>query len=286
MRALDHRSLFAWDLALINPLQVGSSLWNDLPTVPLVPEEVEPQQQLMPRLLDLRDLSDTLRVSLLGRSQRHRRASRHPYFSALLRSEATTREVSAHLVRQLLVSAPDGSRALLRFYDPRVFRHLCWLLDGAQLSTLLGRIDAWCWCGGPAHWRTHQREGAATSLRLRLQPRQWETLRRLDLLNKSLQQIERITPALAVDDAVAQRTDALLATAYREYGLADPADRCLFAVQATVFHPGIHSHPQLASRLVRARDAATSYVGACADLDDSTLRELASELAPPSRMLA
>lgn len=286
MSALGHRFLIARDLALINPLQVEAGSWSDLPTVPLVPAQVQGRQQLMPRLLDLRRLTDAMRIELLERSLRQQRISRHPYFSALLNSKAGAREVCMHLARQLVVTTPGQSRALLRFYDPRVFEHLRWLLTGPQLDVLLGPIETWSWHELDGQWRTHQRAEDPSSQRLRLHPGQWDTLARLDLLNKTLRAIERHDPALMCDETVPERADALLGIAYRDHGLVEPDDRCLFAVQATVFDPAIHRHPELAKRLVRSRDGTSSYVAACGDLDDSTLRRFVIEIAPPSRMLA
>jgi len=286
MTVPDHRFLFGQDFALINPLQVDSGLWSDLPTVPLAQDTVAHQEHLVPRLLELRRLDDAVRVDLLERSRRHGRNSRHPYFSALLRTGASEWDVRAQLSRQLLTRAPDGSRALLRYYDPRVFRHLRWLLSDQQLRCLLGCVETWSWCAGSGEWQVQHRGERSLLSTLRLQPGQWEALQRLDLLHRALRQLGRLVPGFDDDDAVARRADALLATAYQEQGLTDPADRCLFAVQAIAIHPGIHSHPHLASRLARVRDGEISYVRACRDLDDPTLRSLVSELAPPSRMQA
>lgn len=286
MSALDHRFLLTQDFALINPLQVDSGLWSDLPTVPLVHAAIDSARPLLPHLLELRSLGYAQRVELLERSGRHGHGSRHPYFSALLRSGTGARELAAELSRKLLVTAPDRSRALLRFFDPRVFRHLRWLLDEAQLGSLLGSVEAWSWCDGSGQWQTQHRGGHSPLPSLRLHAAQWDTLERFGLLNECLRHIARMAPGLEMDDGLACRTDAFLASAYRQHGFADAMDRCLFAAQAIVYHPRIHGHPQLAKRLASARTGITSYATACGDLDDSTLRSFASELAPPTRMLA
>lgn len=286
MTPLDHRLLFAQDFALLNPLQIENSLWSDLPVTPLLSEETRSQPQLVPQLLELRSLGDAERVELLERSDRHQRGSRHPYFSALLSTDATFDEVRAQLARHLMITAPDQTRALLRYYDPRVFKHLRWLLSEDQLNLLLGRIDTWHWQGGRGGWSNHRRCGTSLLSRLYLQPEQWSTLQRLGLLNKSLQQIRRHLPDTTDDASLARRTDGFLDAAHQHYGLTDAADRCLFAVQAIVYHPAIHTHPQLLQRLARTREATSSYVGACRDLTPPTLRSLAAELAPPTRTLA
>lgn len=286
MNLLHHRFLLAHDFALINPLQVDSALWSDLPTVPLAHTAIDSGRHLLPRLLELRSLGDALCADLLERSAHHDRSSRHPYVSALIRSASNVQDLGSWLSRQLLITGPDRSPALLRYYDPRVFRHLRWLLSDAQLGFLLGSVEAWSWRDGSGNWQSQYRGRHSPLPSLRLHAGQWDSLQRLGLLNESLRQIARIAPAIELGDDLARRTDALLASAYREHGLADPVDRRLFAVQAIVFHPRIHSHPQLARRLASARDGTGSYAAACGDLDDPTLRSFASELAPPSRMLA
>lgn len=51
--------------------------------------------------------------------------------------------VYAHLQRCLDVRLADGALALLRYWDPRVFRRLCALFDPAQRAWLLGPVLRW-----------------------------------------------------------------------------------------------------------------------------------------------
>lgn len=287
MADLHHRMLFAHDHAVINPLQVESALWSDLPVTPLVPEQVEVRSQLMPRLLPLRGLSDAAFATLLGRAQRHEKYSRHPFFSALLASDADSSAIAAHLSRRLVISRPDGGNALLRHFDPRVFRHLTWLLTDTQMTLLMGRIARWTWRDTAGDWQQYECVETPSVLSgFRVTPEQWDSLQRLGLLNKTLHQIERSAPDLVLDDGSAKRIDALLRDAHQRHRLAGDADRRLYATQAATIHPDIHRHPQIVQRLHRAHEAPGGYVGACRDLDQTTLRQFATELAPPSRMLA
>lgn len=277
--ALHHRLLHAHDFALINPLQVESALWKDLPATPLLPEKISVQPEVMPRLIALRGMSDAACVDLLERAGRHERYSRHPYFSALLVADGDAPAIAAHLSRRLVIAMPDAGHALLRYFDPRVFRHLGWLLTEAQMNLLLGPVNQWSWRTAAGAWQQHSRiEAASTLSGLRLTSGQWDSLQRVGLLNKSLRQIERSAPGIAIDDRSARRVDTLLRDAYEQHRLTDEADRRLYAEQGIRFHPHIHRHPQLAERLARARDGQTSYLGACRDLDATNLQQFATEL--------
>lgn len=286
MSALHHRLLLAHDFALINPLQVESALWKDLPATPLLPEKISVQPEVMPRLIVLRGMSDAACVDLLERAGRHERYSRYPFLSALLVAGGDATVIATHLSRRLVIATPDAGHALLRYFDPRVFRHLGWLLTEAQMNLLLGPVSQWSWRTAAGFWQQHSRTEAASVLAgLRLTSGQWDSLQRLGLLNKSLRQIERSAPDLVIDDQSAKCVDALLRDAYEQHRLADEADRRLYAEQGFRFHPHIHRHPQLVERLARARECRESYVGACRDLDAARLQQFATELDQPPRTM-
>lgn len=284
---LHHQLLFKHDHALINPLQVEAALWSDLPATPLLPRQVEVRPDLMPRLISLRDMSDAACTNLLERAQRHQKYSRHPFFSALLVSNTETPAVAAHLSRRLRIDTPDGGSALLRYFDPRVFRHLAWLLTDVQMGLLMGRITRWTWRDMTGAWRPYECVETPSPLsRFRLTAEQWGSLQRLSLLNKTLRQIARSGPGTTLDDGSAKRIDDLLREAYQQHRLDNDADRLLYAMQAVTIHPQIHRHPQIIQRLAHAHESSGGYVGACRNLDQTNLRQFATELAPPSRMLA
>jgi hypothetical protein len=286
MAELHHRLLLEHDYAIINPLQVESALWSDLPTTPLVPKQVGARPELMPRLLRLQDMSDDAKTGLLARAQRHEKFSRHPFLSALLVADVDSPGLAAHISLRLILRTPDGGNAFFRYFDPRVFRHLSWLLTETQMNLLLGPVTHWSWRNMAGAWQQHMRVDVPSLLSgLRLTPEQWDSLQRLGLLNKSLRQIERSAPGIAIDDRSARRVDTLLRDAYEQHRLTDEADRRLYAEQAFRFHRHIHRHPQLVERLARASEGRESYLGACRDLDVAKLRQFATELDQPPRTM-
>lgn len=274
--ALDHRWMTTHTHALINPLQVEKADWQDLPVEPLVPKALQTQAHLMPLLVRLEEIGLDARVGLLDRVQHHRDRGM-PFFSALLASETSVERLANHLKRQLVVRRSSGQSYLLRFHDPLVFRHLRWLLTPQQLDGLLGPVDVWAWQDVGGIWRRHRRGDETIGTSPRLDSRQWDTLNRLGLLNRSLSMLEVVAPELKQDNALSQQVDALLAEASDVHGLREEEDCLLYAEQAVRYHPRIHCHAAMSMRLRQAREGG-SYADACSDLDECALGELAASV--------
>lgn len=267
MMELSHRLLGAHSFAILNPLQLEHRQWGGLPVTGLVPPILSSKAPTMPQLLDLASLSNEQRSALLERVDRWDRDSDTPFFSLLIKSTATSTQVAAHLSRQLIVRAPDGSDALLRWYDPRVIRHLYWLLAPEQLRALSGPVATWTWREHDSHWATHEVPIAADRVvRLRIDDEQWSAVGRFGVLNRTILQLGRSATSPCRDDGLYRRIDACLREAYELHELTDEADVRLFAEQA-IRYPGIQALPEVARRLTRARRGEISYVGACVDLD-------------------
>lgn len=68
---------------------------------------------------------------------------------AYVQASVDTNSLAGHLANQLLVLPVEkgGSRALpgalWRFFDPRVFANLCWMLEPGKLEALVGPVSRW-----------------------------------------------------------------------------------------------------------------------------------------------
>lgn len=269
---IDHRHLDEHRFAIINPLQVDRSQWAGLPVAALMPAGVSAKPDSVPHLLALDALGESDRIDLLVRADVWDRVNDHPFFSMLLRSQADASRLALHLSRQLTVTIPEGGRALLRWYDPRVLRHLRWLITPAQWRVLGGPVTAWTWRDAQRQWHTHESTGEPAPISsLRPTAGQWAVIGRLGVLNRTLAQLRRNAPGLVLDDAACQRIDGLLRQAFDDLGLTDEADARLFAEQGMRYHRDVYRHPAIEQRLALARDQQVTYVGACADLDPTTL---------------
>jgi len=204
MPALTHRLFLAQDYAVINPLQVGAEGYADLDVVRLLPVGLERHEHMMPLLVELRRLPEDTRIELLERANRWSSEHDMPLFSALLACPVEMSRLVFHLQRQMVLRGPRGNSAWLRFHDPRVFRHLRWLLAPEQMAGLLGPVAAWTWHDpGRACWHEHGRPRTYPHARLTLSQAQWHALGELEALARRLEALA--DNGEVADDALARR---------------------------------------------------------------------------------
>ena len=278
---LDEATFRSYPYALINPLQVDETEWQDLRTEPVVPQRFRGQAELFPRLAQLHGMDERARDLLLARARRWEAECGTPYFSSLLRTQAEPARVRDHLAKQM-VQYHHARRAydVVRLHDPRVLWHLDWLLDASQWASLLGPVQHWVWPTVEGAWQVREPAPGANDVQSRLlfSPKQWDTLLRLGDINETLKHLRRHAPQVLIDAALARRIDGLIEKAWMLYRLADSSDRRLYAEQAVRFHADIHAHPELRACLARAQAGELSYVGACRHLDETDMQRLSREL--------
>ncbi len=281
---LDSRNFLAFQYAVINPLQVDEEAWADLETVPLVPDRYREQVHLFPRLVSLKPLEANARADLLARAQQWDREYDDPYFSTLLHTKKDNDIIRTHLIAQMeQYHLARREYDVIRLHDPKVLRHLSWLLSADQWESLLGPIEAWAWREPDGTWWYRERDVRVTDVpsRMRLSPEQWTTLLRFGEINQTLMLLSRAAPDLVDDASLAQRLNALLADAWNIHRLTDRSDRILYAIQAIRFHPRIHDHPEMRRRLRQPHADDSSYADRCDDLDDATMQRVVDEMNHP-----
>lgn len=275
MAVLDHRSLLDYHFALINPLQVDKSTWEDLPFERIVPDAFASQPHLMPVLIRLDELDLETRVGLIERAKEWEAEEPYPWISALLSTTKPALRVQKHLCRMLGYRQSDGTHDLFRFYDPRVFQHFEWLLLSKQIDTLLGPIDRWSWRDSFCQWHTYQREEKPV-YSFRLSQTQQNDLASLGELNIFLARLRRKKPEIA-KQVDAYQVLQFLKQGKQVYKMSERADRYLFAEQALFIHPAIHRHPEM-RRYLDAPQGGKSYVSACKNLNEKILKSWANQL--------
>lgn len=272
MGVLDHRLFLAQDYALINPMQVSLGQRSDLETVRLLPKGLERHTRMMPLLLELKSLPQSRRLDLLERAEWWSGNYDMPLFSALMAGAVDMRKLQMHLVRNMLLRRSGAAGAWLRFHDPRVFRHLRWMLDDEQMARLMGPVAVWTWYDPlSGQWQAHERAVDASSRRLILTQEQWLALDQLEALNRCLRDLAEELPAPA-DDGIARQLVEGLKDAQKQ-GLRETADRGLYARQRLRHGPNFHLRNDMRERLRRARKGETSYVAACTDVEPGMSRE-------------
>lgn len=272
MPGMDHRLFLAQDYALINPMQVALDQRSDLETVVLLPKNLERHIRMMPLLLELKSLPESERLALLDRADRWSRDHDMPLFCAMLAGDTDMPGLERHLLRNMLLSRTGAVRAWLRFHDPRVFRHLRWLLDDEQMCRLMGPVAAWTWfdpLGG--NWHVHQRPGASDTRRLQLTREQWDSLEQFEALNRCLRDLAEKVPD-PPDDGVVRQLMEGLKEAQRQ-GLQDVVDKSMYARQRLLYGPAFHAAGDLQVRSGRMKQGGTSCSAASADVESRWLRK-------------
>ncbi|CAB3677269.1 hypothetical protein LMG24238_02429 [Paraburkholderia sediminicola] len=220
----------------------------------------------LPMLIDLRQC-DAGRIEWLESSlsdeldAQQRFPLIQPRVFAFLETLVSADAFAAHLAQQMLVLPIDrtgnrsGSGALWRFFDPRVFANLCWLLDTDQLTALTGPVSTWRfpWFG---NWfelamPVVRIAGVDSAERIagfaRIDIEVWERAQRIALVNQVLARLA-LSPALHWPQraSVANRIEAALAVAKNRLRWHQPDDQARYAEHVVRCGPAFLNHPKLA----------------------------------------
>ncbi|QEM81531.2 DUF4123 domain-containing protein [Halomonas binhaiensis] len=169
-------------------------------------------------------------------------------FCGWLYSSEPLFRVVAYLERQFRVISPAGRNCLLRFQDPRVLERLEDILDAEQLSRLLWPIDSWCYfdhLGKLRELLPHREKRRAG--KLQLTEKQWQAIKRIERVNKVLDNWNSLKPAPPHAASPAD-VDRMLEYA-EQAGINTGADTNLFAMQGLFYGAGFHRHPIIQAML-------------------------------------
>lgn len=272
---LDHRMMLTCDFAVINSLQVEPEARADLEGLSIMPARFQGQEHLFPLLVELRTLSDSQRIDMIDRMATWQASRGTPYFSALLKCPDGKDVLCQHLTRRSDVRLSDGGQDVLRLHDPRLFRHLPWMLRSEQMVALLGNISCWTWHGSDGLWYSLRNPGASPAHRLlplRIDSDQWPLLLRIPEQHAVVATLRRRSPQLVDDERLAQKVNSALSDGERSMPGSSPPDRQLFAEHVIRFGERLKDHPQFQARMATVRAGKQSYFAAFADLDDETLK--------------
>ncbi|KUE85070.1 hypothetical protein ASL20_30625 [Cupriavidus necator] len=211
-----------------------------------LPAGIGDNAHLMPAVVELATVSPADRQMLLNVAQDEAARGDPPLICAWLQSVAPVQEVSSHLASCLTGTDHAGGHALWRFYDPRVFAHMTWLLRPVQLHALLGPSESWgfAWAGD---WYQFARPTLAEAPPTLPRPwwpdaRQWPTVEQTADIAQVLTRIAgRNKPSLAQ----ARTVDRALRHADEVLHLTLPADRRHYATHVAAFGQPFEDQPKL-----------------------------------------
>ena len=179
-------------------------------------------------------------AALREQAERDRAAGAPPVMCAILECDKASTRLQRHLADRLIVPKPAEGTAILRFYDPRVFAHLRWILKPEQLGALIGPVARWSYLDGTGGWVTV--DGAkAPNNDFTLTNGQYKQVERIEVIERALQALRGSGAAIKPD--MPSLLDAQLAKG-ETYGLSN-ADLLAFALHGTVVSPYFDRHPRV-----------------------------------------
>ncbi|MCZ4304010.1 DUF4123 domain-containing protein [Zoogloeaceae bacterium G21618-S1] len=275
MTVLIHRVVADYAIAFIDPFRVDDVPMALLPE-PLVPSGFEAEAHLMPQFVHLRRFDSVQRDALLDWLEGPSAGDGAPPVLAFVSSDADDARVLNHLRRQLIIGLSGDRKCLLRYYDPKVFWHLHWILDETQRASLFGPLRQWVyWHDGL--WRLSEKPLAGSRRPVPLSQRQSAQLGRVATINQVMASIELPVGATA-RLALAQRVDADIERAQRK-GLGDEMDWIHFARLCHTCHPRFDEHPRVVDLLACLAQDECTFSDVAAAMDDMFWQGVATELA-------
>jgi hypothetical protein len=269
----DYAELLArHDYALVDRYPLWAEPWHDdLPLVPLVPEALRGDANILPALLDLKSL-DATQTSRLAENLREVHAAQQGRERRVISSllavspDTTAQKLQKHLESRFHMWSPQGT-FLLRYYDPRAFIHFARVMDTPLLRAMYGPIRIWTipfqnkWIALPAP------EAGPTRLFWGVKAEQREKLDRIGYINMALKELceyrDWIWRDVAEYTDAAEKADRALSIAAREFKFKIPDDLIAFAFHSFIYGTQFYRHPRVQQLLAEVqKDEQLGYAGA------------------------
>lgn len=278
-KIMDHRNFLRQDYGLINPLQLDPGQWQEMPSIPLIPEQLDAVASQMPHLIILRNVTEVEKLRILDKSDSWQGAYGVPIIPLLLRSSEKPDVLAKKLRVSMLARYRGDSWFWLRFHDPRVFRHLQWIMNPAQLERLMGRGNSWSWFDQENKgWCERECPEPGSDCSLALDMGQWGSVFRLEVLNRTLKDIVRVRPGLVMSERLFRDADELIVRAVEVEGLTALDDQIAYTRNSLIFGPAFHEHPAIRACLTSARIGESGYTSGVALVERDVLSEINFDL--------
>jgi hypothetical protein len=182
--------------------------------------------------------------ALRERAEQRRALGAPPVICAIVESDKASHRLQQHLADRLILPKPTEGTAIFRFYDPRVFAHLRWILKPEQLGALLGPAARWTYLDRQAEWVTV--DGAKVpNGDFSLTSAQYKQVERIEVIERALEALRGNGAAITPD--MPSLLDAQLAKG-ETYGLSG-GDLLAFSLHGTVVSPYFDRHPRVRTLL-------------------------------------
>jgi hypothetical protein len=252
------------DYAIVDHAAIFPEPWHEeLPLRRIVPRVLKESAHLMPSLLSLRLLTAEQAAWLYDNHEAARQGRAGDVLSCLFilaQPGADPEPLLRHLADHLVLRSPQG-RALLRYYDPRVFIHLRRLLEPGQTRALFGPVQTWTFRFQEEWIHLTAREAPAAEGAWAVSEAQRQRLDRVGYINTALadwnKRLARPWNGLAEYDQLAERAERAITRA-QDYRLKQSHDLSAFVRHTLTYGENFHRHP-LIQELIR--DLPNGYAG-------------------------
>ena len=272
----DHQILARHAFAVVDPAAL-EDLPEGMRSEALVPASLAASAHLMPRLIDLRTMTDERSGTLLESLHQAHTSGQAPPIALLVRAELDSKEFTGYWNALQLAMPQPGQQAWLRVHDPRVLHQLLRILNPAQRRKLFGRSAAFTyWVAG--EWLTAQASDAVPTGGIAAWD--WPRVERIGVVNRALQSAGVCdAAALSSQGALAEQ---LIDRASARHGLVSQADMVEFARRGLSTRATFDEHPTVAASITP--DADHGEDSTLADRFDLIDDDVWNELRQPSNM--
>ncbi|MBU3009725.1 DUF4123 domain-containing protein [Cobetia amphilecti] len=180
-----------------------------------------------------------------------------------------------HLEEQRIIKRKHGKPSLFRYQDPRVLERLVDILSKAQLTNLMGPVEAWWFFDSNkklsmiSNFRT---KGKST--RTILSVSQWDALKRVGMVNGFMEMWQNLTFQNKREISPAE-VDSVVMVAY-EKGIVAGEDVKLFVLHGILI-PRFYQHPYMIQKL-DSIEYGESYSSLAAIIDDHLWAKIQREM--------
>lgn len=200
------------------------------PVISLVSPILEHQSHLYPWLLCLNDIEPAVWETLIHQLEMNENDDDPPVICLYLKSKAPVHEIRDQLIKALYFTDENRQGHILRYYDPRVFFHLIWMLTPYQLTQVLhlNDVSQWTfWLEGK--WYSWEIPVVHLMAQEEKQTSPFKKLLRCGLVNQVLDKLPRIDD-LRHRQKISMEIDRLIFQAM-QHQLLTKKDQIAFAIQ-------------------------------------------------------
>ncbi|MBN3853330.1 DUF4123 domain-containing protein [Paraburkholderia sp. Ac-20340] len=237
----------------------------------IVPDAMPELKGVMPSLFSIEHAEEQLPV-ITSIAARDAEEGLAPRICACVHTEAAGSDLLLHLGNVIALPTEPESFTAFRFYDPRVFRHLEWILRPDQLAHVFGPITHWDYFSGQA-WTSLTPPAEQAARALLVSKEQRAMLGRVHRIEQVLKSIRDAGEAL--EERGPRKIDALLIKG-ENYGLSGE-DLVVFAVQGALISPDFDQHPAVAAAL--RQDSVRTYTEITSRWTDEHWAQIIHDLA-------